>query len=104
MSETPNSPPELYLIAHKVRGQPAFDIATQIQIGDELGWIIPTSGHRARPYWRMELEQALDQFIIPSPPPDWPDHYAINAAPREEPLAARLGILPAAPPKIARRV
>ena len=41
---------ELYLIAHRVRGEPAFDIAQRSQIGDEEGWIIPTSGHRAYPY------------------------------------------------------
>ena len=40
---------DLYLILHKVRGEPAFDIATRLQIADEEGWIIPTSGHRAYP-------------------------------------------------------
>ena len=33
-----------HLILHKVRGEPAFDVAESLQIGDEEGWIIPTSG------------------------------------------------------------
>lgn len=63
---------DLYLIAHKVRGEPAFDIAEHmtcphcdgnptIRGGEYVGgcvpcddqghwWIIPTSGHRAFPY------------------------------------------------------
>ena len=28
--------PQLYLIAHKVRGQPAFDIAIQMTMGDDF--------------------------------------------------------------------
>lgn len=47
---------DLFLIAHKVRGEPAFDIAMRC---DDMGtpndpgpwWIIPTSGHRAYPFW-----------------------------------------------------
>ena len=48
--------PTPYLIAHRVRGERAFDVAIQLQIGDELGWIIPTSGHRAYPYWSIGLD------------------------------------------------
>jgi hypothetical protein len=40
---------ELYLIAHKVRSELAFDIAQRVVIGDEDVWFIPTSGHRAYP-------------------------------------------------------
>lgn len=46
---------ELFLIAHKVRGEVAFDVAIQVQIGQELGWIIPTSGHRAYPFWNASM-------------------------------------------------
>lgn len=46
---------EPYLVAHLVRGEPAFDIAIKLAIGDEEGWIIPTSGHRAYPYWDISL-------------------------------------------------
>jgi len=68
--------PTLFLIAHKVRGELAFDTAHRLQIGDEQGWIIPTSGHRAYPYWSMELS-------IPDlgpMPDDLPDHYQVTAA------------------------
>lgn len=65
------SMPELFLIAHKVSGEAAFDVAIQMECpichdanscGDYEGpqceecegeghwWIIPTSGHRAYPY------------------------------------------------------
>lgn len=88
---------EPYLILHKVRGAPTFDIAIQIQIGDEEGWIIPTSGHRAYPYWSMKVDDlyvdALDieRFqsigsIIPRMPDDYePDHYSCNSKPTQRP-------------------
>lgn len=88
---------ELFLITHKVRGEPAFDVAHKLQIGDEEGWIIPTSGHRAYPYWDKPLrelgvdrgpdwqwawgwnnETGTCQGLIPIPVDDWPDHYACN--------------------------
>lgn len=62
---------EPYLILHRVRGQPAFDIAEQMacpvcQQGEypmciecnEQGWwwIIPTSGHRAHPWKTYKLD------------------------------------------------
>lgn len=82
-----------YLILHKVRGEPAFDIAEKIQIGDEEGWIIPTSGHRAYPYWEEELDEiggvvhdygGWDKLSnnVPDMPPDWPDHYEAHASPK----------------------
>lgn len=84
-----------YLIAHLVHGTPAFDIAEQIEIGDEQGWIIPTSGHRAYPYWHEQLDRAVDWGMVHvnaeaglgmpfplSPPADWPDHYSLTAAPK----------------------
>ena len=69
---------DLYLIAHKCRGEPAFDIATRIRCPeceaamqgldygtaswgcnecDQEGywWIISTSGHRAYPWWDFPL-------------------------------------------------
>jgi len=75
----------LYLIAHKVRNQPAFDIAIQMPMEDEIWWIIPTSGHRAYPWWSVEFdflsitktEYGEDaEYIDPGPMPSpWPDHY-----------------------------
>ncbi len=94
----------LFLIAHKVRGEPAFDVATQLRCPecysgcsqcDGLGywWIIPTSGHRAYPYWDTPLPVcdyndstalAMGQTIhwpIPPMPPSLPDHYQLTEAP-----------------------
>jgi len=88
---------EPYLIAHKVRGESAFDIAEQLQVGGETWWIIPTSGHRAYPYWTCLLAQfgcceVMDetyvrvysepyQIELEPPPSGHPDHYSINDAP-----------------------
>ncbi len=94
---------EPYLIAHKVRGQPAFDIAHQIPCPecnaegcnecDSTGhwWIIPTSGHRAYPYWFTELSW-LATWDMPNPPADLPDHYPTRATPTIS-LAEALGLL-----------
>lgn len=71
---------EPYLIAHKVRGEPAFDIAIKLQFGEEEGWLIPTSGHRAYPYWWLPLTHI--PFELPDLPPDLPDHYRTEAAPK----------------------
>lgn len=84
---------ESYLICHKVRGEPAFDIAIKLQIGEEEGWIIPTSGHRAYPYFEVRLEDACENLsslsatatggLSPPPmPPNHPDHYAPEPAPK----------------------
>lgn len=91
-----------FLILHKVRGEPAFDIAIQIPCPlchqgeypmcvecDESGlwWIIPTSGHRAHPYQHWRLEDIFDvphegdlawNYAMPDP---WPDHYPSRTAP-----------------------
>lgn len=124
---------EPYLIAHIVRGEPAFDIAIKLQIGDEEGWIIPTSGHRAYPFaqWSLceiELSGYPTTYVIdlipnkiPSP---WPDHYSANDRARNRAiaedmdlakdaarpgegqitnLAERLGFLPKAPTITRRR-
>lgn len=86
MSEEP------YLIAHIVRGEPAFDIAIQMPMGEEVWWIIPTSGHRARPYWHIKLIELCsypDKGSLTVPemigtdeaPANWPDHYPIHRSP-----------------------
>lgn len=108
-----------YLITHLVRGEPAFDIAIRC---DDMGttsdpgpwWIIPTSGHRAYPYWKIDLCELMagDSFDpynllarVPPPPTDHPDHYTSHAAPRTgliTNLAERLGFVPK-PTTITRR-
>lgn len=95
---------EPFLILHKVRGMPAFDIAHKLMIGDEEAWIIPTSGHRAYPCWNLNLKEVYLQDIhgaynmlgwgvVPGYgpgdiPSDLPDHYACNDRPiRSEPAS-----------------
>lgn len=76
---------DLFLIVHKVRGEPAFDIATHMTCpkcegtddhctqcdGQGHWWIIPTSGHRAWPAqsWQLSLDSVPefeDAYPIPS--------------------------------------
>ncbi len=97
-----------YLIAHKVRGEPAFDIAIRC---DDMGtesdpgpwWIIPTSGHRAYPYEYWLLEDLFDGSDYPHArpynaldraPPEWPDHYTVRASATStlKGLVERLGL------------
>ena len=80
----------LYLILHKVRGEPAFDIATPLEIGDEEGWIIPTSGHRAYPYFFQPLAEIVQNDVMASGvPDDLPDHYTTHR-PESAPSGGRL--------------
>ena len=80
MDETP------YLILHKVRGLPAFDIAIQMEVPElgETWWIVPTSGHRAYPAASWDLHDLCDISDYPHEHPwtkdglvtdDLPDHY-----------------------------
>jgi hypothetical protein len=86
---------ESYLILHKVRGEPAFDVAVRIKIGDEDGWIIPTSGHRAYPARVWALEDLADVSDYPhnrlayckASLDDLPDHYqSPNWRPAKRPI------------------
>lgn len=89
---------ELYLILHKVRGEPAFDIGQKVEIAGEEGWIIPTSGHRAYPYWTAYMcpinESSLFFEVceaeLPILPPDLPDHYSND---RQKPDPSRPALL-----------
>lgn len=91
---------DLFLIAHRVRNEPAFDIAMQMECpechgGNQLGpvpcsecdylgfwWIIPTSGHRAYPYWSDALQWYLDELCdVPEMPDNLPDHYHHTSSP-----------------------
>lgn len=115
---------ELFLIAHKVRGEPAFDVAVQIEcplccngyIADDVGipiicsecdgtarwWIIPTSGHRAYPYWSFTLERLMEDLIsIPPLPASLPDHYPTSST--HKPKLDLLALMPK-PAPIRRRV
>lgn len=108
---------EPYLIAHLVRGIPSFDIATREDIavneagGEEAFWIIPTSGHRAYPWWSMELALVYGhgnmEYRLEDAPDfaSWPDHYSTSAAPKGQglvrDLAERLGLVKR--PTVSRR-
>lgn len=95
---------ELYIIAHKVRGEVAFDVAHRLEIADDEGWIIPTSGHRAYPFWFEELKCCIDMYYqhgeVDHPmvcPTDLPDHYPPKSSPAEtkssaNDLLAQLGL------------
>lgn len=115
---------DLYLIAHKVRGQPAFDCAERMEcpecqgLGpeyktiapctecDSLGywWIVGTSGHRAYPWWDQPIDRLIDWHMVKinghelTPmPDDLPDHYHHTASPAN--VRARLeDLLSAMPP------
>ena len=113
----------LHLIAHVVRGAPAFDIARRCDsmgTADDPGpwWIVPTSGHRAYPYWSQELDfqereagnfiylDSADWWEVPDPPANWPDHYSCNDTPISyavEDILAIIGMKPVQP-AIRRRV
>lgn len=93
---------EPFLIAHKVRGEAAFDIAIKMvcpictgtgyntekqddchECQEGFWWICSTSGHRAYPYWNTKIHGQdglmdcafADEDFIPTMPLDWPDHY-----------------------------
>jgi hypothetical protein len=83
----------LYLILHKVRGEPAFDIAERCEAMGTEGdpgpwWIIPTSGHRA---WPLRTWDMVELGFGPNPlewatDDQWdtfPDHYQLTVAPRK---------------------
>lgn len=124
---------EPFLIAHSVRGAAAFDVAEQMLCPlcegrswvanadtcegfaciecDSLGywWIIPTSGHRAYPYWSHPLNHAVDWAMmrihghaVPEMPSGWPDHYKIGPAPKLDIKSLFKAMNPK--PHIARRL
>lgn len=119
----------LFLIAHKVRGEPAFDIAEQMQCPEchqhechgcaecdfrGFWWIISTSGHRAYPYHDWKLDDVLVEcagdyesitYGLDEMPPSLPDHYPTRSSPKSDPssgksLLAALGLIP----KVVRRL
>jgi hypothetical protein len=124
---------ELYLIAHSVRGEAAFDVAEKMECPhcvegidqviygclecDQLGywWIIPTSGHRAYPYWFVNLLDIDDTYELslnctsplvehpPAMPPGWPDHYKVGPAPKLD-IKALFKTTQPPQPRIARRL
>jgi hypothetical protein len=93
-----------YLILHKVRDAPAFDIAEPMEIGGEQGWIIPTSGHRAYPIAHWEFAKALElgwtDHLLGEEWKALQDHYSTKAEPKRPVLGkllAGLGLGPKLP-------
>ena len=81
---------DLYLILHKVRGEPAFDIASAIMIGEEQCWLIPTSGHRAYPIDWLPLNavcpDTVENMLVAANGPIWEtlsDHYEARPLQKE---------------------
>jgi len=75
---------ELFLIAHKVRGEVAFDVAQRLTLGCGRGvWLIPTSGHQAWPLRWMRLDESL--AVGAEELAGVPDHY-----PPKQSLLARV--------------
>ena len=114
----------LYLIAHSVRGEAALDVAVKMECPhcapqwservhgcfdcDSLGWwwIIPTSGHRAFPYWHTEINELMYAagMIVDKPMPSgWPDHYRHGPAPSVDIMSLFKAQRPAQP-HIPRRL
>ena len=92
-----------FLILHKVRGEPAFDVAERCEIDHEEAWIVSTSGHRAYPYHSWNLEDLVDTSDInengfhdhPAQRAIGPefvelrDHYTVRAAPEDKSTIVR---------------
>lgn len=75
LAEAPAREARPFLILHKVRGEPAFDVAEKMECPicrdrgepceadnceDGHWWIISTSGHRAYPYWTCPIYSLCD--------------------------------------------
>jgi hypothetical protein len=68
---------ELYLIAHVVRGEVAYDIAQRLLLSNGRPlWVVPTSGHRAYPLRWMRLDDSLTLTFSAEELASVPDHYS----------------------------
>src|SRR5258708_234829 len=94
---------DLFLIAHKVSGEPAFDIAEKMECSlchgkgcfecDDCGyWWITSTGHRPYPYDYIELSNVSKVWLdeLPPAPEGWRDSYGHSTAPRPDRLTALL--------------
>jgi hypothetical protein len=76
---------ELFLIAHKVRGEVAYDVAQRLLLSNGRPlWLIPTSGHRAYPLRWLRLDD-LALTLSAEELASVPDHY-----PPKQSLLARV--------------
>jgi hypothetical protein len=62
----------LYLVAHKMLGEPTLDVAVKIETGTSTDsgpwWITPTTGHRLYPYWTRRIGDLFAYTNIGLPP------------------------------------
>lgn len=134
---------EPFLILHKVRGEPAFDIATRIRCpvcqgvgghnvpdfetgvvsdyegwsceecnGEGFWWIIPTSGHRAYPWYAIGVKDlhvgisnvsVADVKVQDLDMDNYPDHYPSKSSPPPASLSTIMSsILNTITPKLRR--
>jgi len=85
---------DFHLIAHKVRGELAFDVAIRMEMPDGPWWIIPTSGHRAYPFAYSQLEYVTRAFVEVAylyDIADLPDHYPKPDYTNRAPLSPQSG-------------
>jgi len=105
-----------YLILHKVRGEPSFDTAEMVEVGDEAWWIT-NSGYRAYPYqfWPLtdicarddHMYRSVTNFKPEALPDDWPDHFQISEAPAKSGTGTKIDLgamLSKLIPPIRRRI
>jgi hypothetical protein len=79
---------ELYLIAHQVRGEVAYDVAQRLLLSNGRPlWLIPTTGHQAYPLRWMKLDESLALTVSAEELAGVRDHYAYL---EERKLRARL--------------
>lgn len=84
----------LFLIAHRVRGEPTFDIAICCTEEDGWGtysdpapwWLMPTTGWRVYPYWSIEVSHLIGgpndwtiDKLVPPMPLGTPDIFEVNS-------------------------
>lgn len=71
---------ERFLVLHKVRGAPSFDIAIRTEIAGEEAWILDTGGWRCFPHQSWPLTQLwFNREYVPTEvelPDDLPDIFS----------------------------
>src|SRR3974390_1176936 len=70
---------DFYLVLHKVRGAPAFDVAINVSIAEQDAWVVSSSGHRCFPYWYASLKELFDGITFPEMPEGIMDHFEAKA-------------------------
>lgn len=97
-----------YIILHKVRGEPQFDIAIPLQIGNEDGWILPTCGYRCYPAKAWKLAELnippFEEYISRQNWDDLPDIFSVNEISSNTSVESILALLGVKKPTIRRRL